>query len=366
DPVDNVIVTFRTPLGISFDEENNAAPNANLASCGGTSTGGDQPVCTAGEEAYWSLGTLAAGGSRTIQLSTAVNAGLVDGMLITVPVIISGTGADAVSLERTVQVNNTPVLQMALAASTDPVQPGEIYTYQVDVGNPTQIDQSEVVLRLSLPAGVTVGNISDGGTQDATTGDILWDIANLSAGGVVHREVDVTVAADAADGTILSARVEARLAGGLEVDASSEQTVTVDSTIALAGEIGASPNPVSAGGQLDYEITVSNVSAAPVDTVRVTFRTPVGISFHEEDNAAPDADSGSCGGSTNSAIYFQCTAGEEAYWTLGTLAAGESRTIQLSAAVGATVVDGTLITVPVIISGTGADAVSLERTVPVN
>ncbi|MCP3870770.1 MAG: hypothetical protein GY703_22290, partial [Gammaproteobacteria bacterium] len=68
----------------------------------------------------------------------------------------------------------------------------------------------------------------------------------------------------------------------------------------------------------------------------------------------------------SSGIYYTCEPGEEATWTLGTLAAGESRTIQLSTTVAADVVDGQLITVPVIISGTGVDGVSLERTVQVN
>ncbi|MCP3849583.1 MAG: DUF11 domain-containing protein, partial [Gammaproteobacteria bacterium] len=282
-------------------------------------------TCEPGEEATWTLGTLAAGESRTIQLSTTVAADVVDGQLITVPVIISGTGVDGVSLERTVQVNNTPTIALALGASTDPVQPGETYTYGVDVGNPGALPQSNVTLRLSLPASLMVGTISAGGTQDAVTGDVLWDLAGLSAGGVVHREVDVTVAGDAADGTILAARLEAGLEGGLEVDASSEQAVTVDSTVALTGLVGASPNPVSAGGLLDYEITVSNVSADPVDGVKVLLRTPAGVGFHEFNNAAPDADNASCGGSS-SGIYYTCEPGEEATWTLGTLAAGESRT----------------------------------------
>ncbi|MCP3870334.1 MAG: hypothetical protein GY703_20030, partial [Gammaproteobacteria bacterium] len=84
-------------------------------------------------------------------------------------------------------------------------------------------------------------------------------------------------------------------------------------------------DPVVAGTSVLFEITVSNINDTSVDSLVVGILTPVGLSFHEFNNAAPDADNASCGGSS-SGIYYTCEPGEEATWTLGTLAAGESRT----------------------------------------
>ena len=358
--IDDVVVLLRTPAGISFHETNNTAPDASSISCGGTSS--SSVVCNDGEEAFWLLGTLTPGESRSIDVSATVDANLPDGSLISTPILITGTNADPISLERTVQVQAEKLLNIALGASDDPVTPGGSLTYFVDLGNASNSDLMNASMRMRLPAQVAVLNISDGGVQDAQSGEVVWN-TDLSAGAVIHREVEVQVDAGVPDGTILNAQIEARLNGTTEANATSERAVSVDSALAMVGWLGVSPNPTASSEQLNVQVTVSNVSAQPIEGVNVLLRTPAQITFHERLNTFPDADPSSCGGTSSSSVV--CDSGEEALWLLGTIGPGESRSIDISSTVVAGLDDADLITVPVTIRGTGVDAISLERTVPI-
>ena len=97
--------------------------------------------------------------------------------------------------------------------------------------------------------------------------------------------------------------------------------------------------PAVAGGRVPYTITVSNVSAQPMDDVSVVYTVPAELSFGYASDAEPNA--AGCGGVT------ACANGEEAKWALDTLAAGESRTITINAPVLQGVLAGNLITAPV-------------------
>ncbi|HHH47807.1 MAG TPA: PKD domain-containing protein, partial [Gammaproteobacteria bacterium] len=95
--------------------------------------------------------------------------------------------------------------------------------------------------------------------------------------------------------------------------------------------------PAVAGGRVPYTITVSNVSAQPMDDVSVVFTVPPELRFNYMGDAEPDA----------SCSNVWCVDGLEATWALDTLAAGESRTITINAPVVADVLAGSLITAPV-------------------
>ncbi len=93
----------------------------------------------------------------------------------------------------------------------------------------------------------------------------------------------------------------------------------------------------SADGRVLYDITVSNISVIPVNTVEVFLTVPAELSFHRSDDVEPDAPG--CGTS--------CNDGDETYLALGTLASGESRTITINAPVLPGVLAGTLISAPI-------------------
>ncbi|HEB92242.1 MAG TPA: hypothetical protein ENI94_02000, partial [Gammaproteobacteria bacterium] len=78
---------------------------------------------------------------------------------------------------------------------------------------------------------------------------------------------------------------------------------------------------VSADGRAPFTITVSNVSAQPLDDVSVVFTVPPELRFYFTTDAEPNA-AGCPGG--------WCLDGMEAAWTFTALAAGESRTVTIN------------------------------------
>ncbi len=107
-----------------------------------------------------------------------------------------------------------------------------------------------------------------------------------------------------------------------------------------------------AGGRLLYTITVSNMSGTEKNNVHISFQIPPDIKFHGQVDVEPDVNCGS-----------NCVNGIEAFWNLTTLAAGESRTIDINANVLAGVDSGTLITAPIRVNL--IDTLRIDKTVAV-
>ncbi|MCP5002887.1 MAG: hypothetical protein GY941_02905, partial [Planctomycetes bacterium] len=273
------------------------------------------------EEATWTFESLGVGESVTIQVNATVTSNLVDGTLITVPVRVSAADSTSPAIvERTVAVSSTETLRAALGTDRDPVGAGEPLTYTVDVGNRDVNVADEVSYLLRLPLGVVFDGASDGGSFDATSREVSWSLGSLPAGTRLQRVVDVTVAADVPDGSLLVARGELRAGASGEAVGAQERTVAVDGDSLLAVGINAVPDPVGAGSTLALEFRVSNLGDAVAENVKLVFPVPTGLSFNVSSGAEPNVPD-SCGNST-------CVPGEEATWTFESLGVGESVTIQ--------------------------------------
>jgi len=346
--VNDVSVVYTVPAKLQFDVENDAEPNAT--GCGTT--------CTDAAEVSWALGTLAEGESRTITVNAQVLSGVSAGEQIITPVRVSSSSVtDIVSVSRTVVVNNNPKSQLAVSALKDPLMPGDSLILTFDVGNIDNAALDNLELRATLPTGVTVNSISDSGTEDAVTGDVVWDVSSLAVGDTLRRTIDASVSATAIAGQILTTRAEQRHDGGANLDASAEQVVTiVEKTFPLTLDISATPDPVAAGERLRYELSISNVSAAPVNGISVLLRVPSGLQFDAANDAEPDATG--CG--------TTCIGGQEASWALGTLGDGENRTITVDALADVGLLGGSLITAPVRVTATDSgDDIDRVKTIAV-
>ncbi|MCF6337307.1 MAG: hypothetical protein L3J84_05055 [Gammaproteobacteria bacterium] len=347
-PVNDVSVVYTVPAELQFDAENDAEPNAE--GCG--------TRCADGVEASWALGVLAEGESRTITINAQVLPGVLAGEQVIASVRASSSSViDVVNVSRTVVVNNNPGSQLAVSASKEPLIPGDSLTFTVDVGNIDNTALDSLELRIILPAGVSANSISDSGTEDAVTGDIVWDVSSLSVGDTLRRTIEASVSATAIAGQILSIRAELRHDGGANLDASAEQVVTiVEKTFPLTLDISATPDPVAAGERLRYEFSISNVSAAPVNDISVLLRVPSGLQFDVANDAEPDATG--CGAA--------CIGSQEAFWVLGTLGSGENRTITVDALADIGLLGGSLITAPVRVTALDSgDDIDRVKTVAV-
>jgi uncharacterized repeat protein (TIGR01451 family) len=216
---------------------------------------------------------------------------------------------------------------------------------------------TNVALRATLPAGVTINSVSNGGT-DLGSGEVEWTVASLAAGAALHGEIVVTVAS-LSTGDIVDLDVVLTHDSGVEMDNSAQFAVSVvESAQPLTVSIAATPTPVTSGGTLSYTITVTNVSALPVDAVMVQYRVPAELSFN--DTAAVEPDPTGCSALVNGLV---CDPREEALWNIGTLAAGGVQVITIDATVAAGLVNGILINVPIRTTATGLiDTTNLQHT----
>ena len=344
-PIESVAVSLVVPTELTFHNTRDIEPNPT-----GCST-----TCSPTQEANWSLGTLAAGESRTITVNALVDAATLNGVSITLPVTYSATGISNIQINKTVEVFNTPSADLALSASTDPVVANETFTYQIDVGNTSAGALTSTELRAFLPSGVTVNAISDGGAEVAT-GEVVWSVASLNSGASVYREITV-VADGVAVGDTLTLTAIISHDGGLEIDHRSEFSVSVGETTGIASllsvDIVATPQPVASSGILDYTVTVTNGYGLPVDDINVQLRVPAELTFHNTGDVEPDP----TGCSTT------CSPTQEANWNLGTLAAGASQIITINATVAAGLADGTMIVAPIRVTATSMEeTINLQHT----
>ena len=319
---------------MSFDRAEDTQPNVIL---------GCVLRCAAGNEVVWNLGTMDSGESHTITVNALVDVDVSSGELITIPVQVSAASlGGSIDQLNTIAVYNLPSAELVLSASTDPVTANETFTYRLDIGNVTENSLSTLQLRASLPSEVIVIGVSDSG-MEMTPNEVVWDISNLIAGASLHREITV-MANSAITGDILKAHAELSYDGGLSVDNRSDQVVTVVATeLPLKLDISTSASPVATGEHLLYTMTVSNASLQPVNNARVLLRVPDELTFNRTEDAQPNVSPG---------CDTTCIAGNEANWSLGTLAVGESRTISVNALVDATLFNGDLIAAPVRLTAT--------------
>ena len=348
-PVDNVWVTLRVPDGESFHYWYEATPD--LWSC----TSGT--ICADGAETYWQIGTLEAGGSRTLVIQGNVAPTAPAGTLLTMTALVEADGlTDTIVLRDTARVSSQAVSELSLGATPEPVLPGGEVTVEVDAGNVGATALGNAEVRLRIPAGATVTSISDGGTEDTVTGEIVWSLGSVAVGGSVHREAVLTLDTGARPGEAIALHAELRHDGGAAVDVVAEHVVTVTDVpqpLDLTATI--SPEPVTAGQVVTYTMVVTNTSLVPVDGIWVYVRLPDGVSFHWSSDANPSAYSCTSGST--------CSDGAEAIWNVGTLNAGASMTITVNATVSAATPAGSLLPFFALVEGAGVTDGILNRIV---
>jgi hypothetical protein len=340
--ISGVSLIFPVPAGLQFNGVSDADPDSNCYNNG----------CTADVESAWTLGTIAPGASVSVEVNTQVAASLADGTLISARPTVAATGLDPIIVAKTVEVYGKPAAQLAFTTAINPVVPGGALTYDIAVGQLGATPLTGTTLRAFLPPGVTVAAISDGGTQVAA-GEVDWPLGTVAVGATAHRSVQVTTDSTLVAGAQLVAHATLTYDGGLEVDVASDETVSVVGVApALAVTLTAAPNPTTHGTRLLYTLGITNNTARPVDGVSVMFPVPQNLQFNGASDALP---AGSC---YNNA----CAANVEAAWTLGTLAAGITKTITVNALVASTVLSGVLIPATFEVNATGLDSPILAQT----
>ena len=95
---------------------------------------------------------------------------------------VSAMGVAPLETVKTVQIFDSPAAQLALSATANPITNAQAFTYNLDIGQVGAAALTTTQLRAHLPAGLTLGAISDGGAKDSATGDIVWAIGGVGVG----------------------------------------------------------------------------------------------------------------------------------------------------------------------------------------
>jgi uncharacterized repeat protein (TIGR01451 family) len=292
---DGVILTDTLPT-----EVNLVSITTTLGTCEGTN-------CT--------LGTIIAGGSANVTLETTV--------AITATGIITNT-AQVSSLEPDPDTTNnidyetttiSEAIDLADVAITksdfpDPVLPGELLTYTLNVINNGPLSATNVIVTDTLPVEVslvsiipsqgecvgtvcTLGTILAGG--DASV--ILVTEVNLNASGVITNTAQVS-----------SLETDPQLENNFD-----EETTTIGEGVDLTVTKSGDPT-VIAGDYLDYSITVINLSSTDATNVVLTDTLPGEVTFDSSTPGFPDC--------THDEGIVTCS--------LGTLLAGSSTDVTIT------------------------------------
>ncbi len=333
----NVQVAVALPGSIADNPGAGFSPPPN-ATCPGSSN-----TCEGGETMAWSAGALAPGQTRALTYGAYVLSNAGDGAPIQQSATASadgGFGAEA-SASSTVRTDRT--VSLALMANPGPVSPGDTLRYRLVVANDAQVAH-DVRIVMPLPAGLSLLGTTGGGALES--GQVVWMLPSLPAGTGTSLDATTAVGEGLSGGYIITASAEASAitSGGSTARAATATPVTAPATVRLTSR--ASVDAAAPGELVIFTVTGANHSTSTAEcTAVVTLPGPIadnpGAGFSPPPNATCPGSSNTCGG------------GETLRWSIGPIAAGQSRSLSYGAQLLTSADRGTLVQHSAILSCDG-------------
>ncbi|TMQ67312.1 MAG: DUF11 domain-containing protein, partial [Candidatus Eisenbacteria bacterium] len=271
-----VVVRDTLPAGVTFVSANN----------GGTASSG---VVT-----WPAVATLANGDSitRTVTVTAPVAGTLVN----VARANTSSADPDSTNNNGSAAANRVTTTVTALAdlslSKTGPatVDAAQNLTYTIVVDNNGPSNAASVVVRDTLPAGVTFVSADNGGT--ASNGVVTWPaVASLANGGSIMRSVTVTAPAT---GTLVNvARANAATADPDTTNnngsAAANRVTTTVTELADLSLAKSGPATVNAASNFSYTILTTNNGPSGAASVVVQDTLPAGVTFVAADNGGAES-----------------------------------------------------------------------------
>ena len=256
----NVVVTDTLPAGVTF-----------VSSSGCVEDPAGVPGC--------SLGNIAAGGNASYTVIVSVDANTTGTITNNASVSSATTDSNAAndSTSENTQVSADADLSINKVDDVDPVTAGNNLTYTLTVNNAGPSDAQNVVVTDTLPAGVTF--VSSAGCTEDPAGVPSCSLGNIAAGG--SAAYTVTVGVDASTtGTITN---NASVSSSTADSNAANNSTTEDTTISAEADLSITKvddvDPVVAGNNVVYTITVDNAGPGDAQNVVVTDTLPAGVTF---------------------------------------------------------------------------------------
>jgi large repetitive protein len=302
--------------------------------------------------------TFAAGATATFTLVVNVNATVPQGGTITNTVDATSTTTDPDLTDNSdtevTAVNASADLSVTKTDAPDPVTAGTGLTYSITLSNAGPSDAQSVTLTDVVPAGTTFVSFTQNTGPAFTimtppaggTGTVTATSATLTAGATATFTMVVSVDSNVPQGGTITNTVNATTTtiDPTAANNSDTETTAVNALADLSVTKADAPDPVTAGTELTYTITVTN--AGPSDTggdVTVTDPLPPGTALV---SATPSQ--GSCG-----APSVTCD--------LGPMAMGDTATITVVVHVDPAMEDGATISNMATVSSPATDPTSTNN-----
>src|SRR5690349_1747015 len=216
------------------------------------------------------LGSMAAGSTQVVTIVATVDAGTTETSISNTATVSSPTNDPTPgnnSSSTTTPVATSADLSITKSDSPDPVLAGNNLTYTVTVTNAGPSFARNVVISDPVPRGTTYVSSDQGGVNNS--GTVSWTIGDLAPGAVtVHMTVKVNP--DQLANLSNTATVSSTTTDPSPGDHSATETTTVNTAADLSITNSDSPDPVLAGNNLTYTITVSNAGPSFARNVQVS------------------------------------------------------------------------------------------------
>lgn len=292
----NIVITDTIPVNTVFAGASDSCSEANgILTC--------------------DLDTIPSGDTESILLRVITNDALTPGTVITNTAFANAGNAQEVSAAAETLVAQTPLnptdLSISLTDSPDPVVAGETLTYTVNVVNSGPAPATSVLVVDFLPNGLEL--LETHPSQGLCQIDLTCSLGDLGIGGSATVVYVAKVKSDQVNPLTNVVRVSA---SNPDLDPSNNEATTttqVTTTAYLLIDKTVTPDIVTPGADLTYEIVVTNIGPSDARDVVVTDTLPVELT-----SASYSVSQGSCANDV-------CT--------LGRIPAGDSASIVILASV---------------------------------
>ncbi|HEX7831641.1 MAG TPA: endonuclease/exonuclease/phosphatase family protein [Thermoanaerobaculia bacterium] len=222
-----------------------------------------------------------------VEVDRATPAATVISNTATVSTATTDSNSGNNSATATTTVTTLSDIQVIKTDSPDPVTAGSNLTYTINVGNAGPSTATNVTLSDTLPAGTTFVSLTDTGsgwscTTPAVggTGTINCSAATLTFNTIFTLVVNVD--ASTPDGTVIT-NTALGTADTTDPDGSNNSSTATTTVGSGAADVSItksdSPDPVTAGQNLAYTITVNNAGPSNATTVSMSDTLPAGTTF---------------------------------------------------------------------------------------
>ena len=279
----------------------------------------------------WTIGTLAGMSSATLTAQYTVPASTpastkTNKVVVTTSTYERNPENNTATFDTTVVTN--AVLAIEKTDEPDPVTAGgEDFTYTITVANTGPSDAQGVVVVDDLPAGFVTTGFSGPGTLPAVGADpFTWTIGTLVKGATAQLVVTYRVNSNVVPGTYRNtATASSPTDRGGPREAFCDTTVDVRSQLGIV-KTAKEPTVTAGQGGYTYTLTVSNTGPSDATNVNVVDTLPGGFTATAFNPSA-------------GVLPVSPTSGPFT-WTIGTVAAGTTKVLEVTYAVAAGVPAG--------------------------